>query len=95
MKKLFAIIALISFTTSTFALTDLKWWTEEYGPYNYRDASTKKIEGIAIELLEAAHKQLGINKNRKNYKLAPWARCYKAAQKKGKNECYFFYNKIK
>ncbi|MDC0255549.1 ABC transporter substrate-binding protein [Bacteriovoracales bacterium] len=89
MKKLFAIIALISFSTSTFALTDLKWWTEEYGPYNYRDASTKKIEGISIELLEATHKELGVNKNRKNYKLAPWARGYKAAQKSGKMNVIF------
>jgi polar amino acid transport system substrate-binding protein len=89
MKKIFVLLSLLSFSASTFALTDLKWWTEEYGPYNYRDKSTKKIEGISIELLEATHKELGINKSRKDYKLAPWARGYKAAQKSGKKNVIF------
>jgi len=89
MKKLFVLLSLLSFSASTFALTDLKWWTEEYGPYNYRDKATKKIEGISIELLEATHKELGVNKSRKDYKLAPWARGYKAAQKSGKKNVIF------
>lgn len=89
MKKILVLFSLLAFVSNTYALTELKWWTEEYGPYNYRDKSTKKIEGISIELLEATHKELGVNMTRKNYKLAPWARGYKAAQKSGKMNVIF------
>ena len=89
MKKIMILFSLLAFVSNTYALTDLKWWTEEYGPYNYRDKSTKKIEGISIELLEATHKELGVSLTRKNYKLAPWARGYKAAQKAGKMNVIF------
>ncbi|MEC7181230.1 MAG: transporter substrate-binding domain-containing protein [Bdellovibrionota bacterium] len=89
MKKFLILFSLLAFVSNTYALTDLKWWTEEYGPYNYRDKSTKKIEGISIELLEATHKELGVSLTRKNYKLAPWARGYKAAQKSGKMNVIF------
>lgn len=51
--------------------------TEEYPPYNYQDSQTKKISGMATEVVEEVLKRTRIS-----YKLGiyPWARAYQMAQ---------------
>ncbi len=51
--------------------------TEEYPPYNYQDSHTKKISGMATEVVEEVLKRAKIT-----YKLGiyPWARAYQMAQ---------------
>lgn len=50
--------------------------TEEYPPYNFRDAD-KKITGMATEVVEAVLKRAKLD-----YKvdIYPWARAYQMAQ---------------
>ncbi|QTN26657.1 transporter substrate-binding domain-containing protein [Rhodoferax sp. AJA081-3] len=51
--------------------------TEEYPPYNFQDSQTKKISGMATEVVEEVLKRTKIA-----YKLGiyPWARAYQMAQ---------------
>lgn len=51
--------------------------TEEYPPYNFQDINTKKISGMATEVVEEILKRTQIS-----YKLGiyPWARAYQMAQ---------------
>jgi polar amino acid transport system substrate-binding protein len=51
--------------------------TEEYPPYNFQDSQSKKISGMATEVVEEILKRTHIS-----YKLGiyPWARAYQMAQ---------------
>lgn len=51
--------------------------TEEYPPYNFQDAATNKISGMATEVVEEILKRTKLD-----YKLGiyPWARAYQMAQ---------------
>lgn len=51
--------------------------TEEYPPYNFQDGQTKKISGMATEVVEEV-----LKRTKTNYKLGiyPWARAYQMAQ---------------
>ncbi|MEC8624129.1 MAG: transporter substrate-binding domain-containing protein [Bdellovibrionota bacterium] len=79
----------------SYSIESLKWYTEDYPPFNYRSADGKMNSGIAIELLEATHRNLykkgKINKSvsRKHYRLVPWQRAYNKALKKGRKNVVF------
>ena len=51
--------------------------TEEYPPYNFQDATSKKISGMATEVVQEVLKRANLP-----YKLGiyPWARAYQIAQ---------------
>lgn len=50
--------------------------TEELGPFNYTDPQTKKVIGIAIEIVEELMKKAQVNYQ---VQMMPWARAYKQA----------------
>ena len=93
-KTLFSLL-LILLSLDSFSIDTLKWYTEDYPPFNFKVGKSSKVEGIAVELLEATHKRLyknrRINKKvlRKDYRLIPWARAYrKALKKRAKNAVF-------
>ena len=63
--------------------------------FNFKKGKGSAPEGIAIELLEAAHNELytqGKIKRRvlrKDYKLIPWVRAYRKGLKKGGKTAFF------
>jgi polar amino acid transport system substrate-binding protein len=66
----------LSFAASAWGQT-LTVVTEEYPPYNFQDNNSKKISGMATEVVEEILKRTSIS-----YKLGiyPWARAYQMAQ---------------
>ena len=60
----------------------MQWITEQYPPFNYRDAKNKQVKGIAVDVLMAMFDRLGVNLTQKDLKLQPWARGYQTALKK-------------
>jgi hypothetical protein len=42
---------LLFVSLEAFSLENLKWYTEDYPPFNYRNKKSKKLSGISIELL--------------------------------------------
>jgi polar amino acid transport system substrate-binding protein len=58
------------------AIEDLNWITEEYPPFNYRDPGTGQITGASVEVLMQIFSRLGVNGDKINLKLYPWARGY-------------------
>ena len=82
-------------TLESYSIESLKWYTEDYPPFNYRSVDGNKNSGIAIELLEATHNNLykkgKINKalSRKTYRLVPWQRAYNKALKNGRKNVVF------
>ena len=82
MKKfiLFASIVLFSSVSTAQTLEDIKWFTEEYPPYNFVENGTPK--GIAVDLLLAVWKKVGLNKTAKDIKVVPWARGVKMIKTK-------------
>ncbi len=68
--------AALLLATSVWAQT-LTVVTEEYPPYNFQDPNTKKITGMATEVVQEVLKRTKLD-----YKLDiyPWARAYQMAQ---------------
>jgi polar amino acid transport system substrate-binding protein len=58
------------------ALENLNWITEEYPPFNYRDADTGEISGAAVEILLRIFIKLGVSSDKVDLKIYPWARGY-------------------
>jgi polar amino acid transport system substrate-binding protein len=82
MKKLILLVSIILFSSVSIAQTleDIKWYTEEYPPYNYvKDGNT---QGIAVDLILEIWKKLGLNKTVKDIKVVPWARGVKMIKTK-------------
>ena len=57
-KTLIGFLCLTVSIFECYSVESLKWYTEDYPPFNYRSEGGKKTAGIAIELLEATHKNL-------------------------------------
>ena len=64
---------------SVAQLEALNWYTEEYPPYNY-EGEDGKPTGMAIEILMAAFKKLGVKIKPEDIKIVPWNRSYKYIQ---------------
>ena len=77
--KIIVSILFAMWSTSVFAgkLTELKFITESYPPYNYQENG--KLMGMSVDILEAATKAAGDPVMRKDVKVQPWARGYAAA----------------
>jgi len=82
MKKLILLVSIVLFSSASIAQTleDLKWYTEEYPPYNY--VENGNLKGVSVELLLAVWKKLGLNKTTKDIKVVPWARGVKMIKSK-------------
>lgn len=59
------------------ALERLTYYTEDYPPFNYGLGG--KLEGYSVELLEAIFSEAGVELDRNDVRLVPWARGYYAA----------------
>jgi len=84
MKKIVLLVSLVLFSLSSvctaLTLEDIKWYTEEYPPYNY--VENGNLKGISVDLLLAAWKKMGLNKTAKDIKVVPWARGVKMVKTK-------------
>jgi len=82
MKKLILLVSIILFSSVSVAQTleDIKWYTEEYPPYNFVEDGN--LKGIAVDLLLAVWKKIGLNKTKKDIKVVPWARGVKMIKTK-------------
>ena len=76
MKKTIVITIFFLFiflsTSVAQTLEDVKWYTEEYPPYNYVENGVTK--GISVDLLLAVWKKAGLNKTLMDIQVVPWAR---------------------
>jgi len=77
---LFLTIFLFSSVGIAQTLEDITWLTEEYPPYNYEIDGN--VKGIAVDLLLAVWKKVGLNKTAKDIKVVPWARGVKMIKTK-------------
>ncbi|SDM26990.1 polar amino acid transport system substrate-binding protein [Franzmannia pantelleriensis] len=75
--RLILALCLILPLTSALALERLTFITEEYPPYNYRHDG--RLEGIAIEVLEALFEATDTPLDRDAVRYFPWARGYDIA----------------
>lgn len=78
-KSVFFILGLFIFTAPLHAMdfNDLKYYTEEYPPYNYKEDG--KLTGLGVETLKLVWEEMGVKQ--KDISLVPWARGYKNLQK--------------
>ena len=94
-KILFALFLSTFCIFECYSIEPLKWYTEDYPPFNFRAKGNAVSSGIAIELLEATHQNLykkgKLNKafSRKDYRLVPWQRAYSKVLRKGKKNVVF------
>lgn len=92
MKKILTLIgsSVLFFMTFSSAqassVNDLVLMTEQYPPFNFE--KDKKLMGISVDLMEEILKRSKSSLTRKDFKLLPWSRAYKTAQKK-KNHVVF------
>ena len=69
MKPLILIMALMFSTVvsgqtpdeARAVIENMKWMTEQYPPYNYRDAQDGKLKGITVDILMVMFKKVGVN----------------------------------
>lgn len=59
-------------------LAQLQYLTEELAPYNFEENGT--ASGIAVEILEAVFKDIGVNASREDIRIVPFAEGLQAAQ---------------
>ena len=75
LRKLILLTLLIGYSTASFALDSLQYFTEEYPPYNF--TKNGEVTGIAVDLLRKASKEVDAEVSMKAIKLYPWARDYR------------------
>ena len=76
--KLLLLILLVSQGTNASVLNKLKYYTEDYPPYNYLDDQI--IKGVAVDLLVESSRLLGSSIEPNDIKLIPWPRAYHIAR---------------
>lgn len=59
----------------------MDWYTEEYPPYNFASQDGPPT-GMAVDILMAAFKKVGVHVAPADIKIVPWNRSYKYIQKK-------------
>ncbi len=62
-------------------LEAMNWYTEEYPPYNF-EGEDGLPTGMAVEILMAAFREIGVGVAEADIRIAPWNRSYKFIQKK-------------
>jgi ABC-type amino acid transport substrate-binding protein len=65
---------------------NLKWYTEDYPPFNYQKAN--ELNGIALNILKKAYAELEWQLNTQDISIMPWARAYYTL-KNEPNACLF------
>jgi len=76
---LWALIGLLSVSNShAEQLNQLRYVTETYPPYNFKEGGT--LKGIAIDLLLSATEVAGSPVKQNGIQLLPWARAFKMAE---------------
>lgn len=68
-------------------LEAMTWYTEEYPPYNYKGDDGLPT-GIAVDILMAAFKKIGVGLTLEDIKIVPWNRSYKFIQTKPKTALF-------
>ena len=68
-------------------LEAMTWYTEEYPPYNYKGDDGLPT-GIAVDILMAAFKKIGVGLTPEDIKIVPWNRSYKFIQTKPKTALF-------
>ncbi len=68
---------LLFFVPSLWAqsVTDLRWISEQYAPYNYLDDDGQP-QGMSVDVLKAIWERLGIAEEQRKIEFLPWARGY-------------------
>lgn len=59
-------------------LAQLQYLTEEWAPFNYQENGT--ANGIAVEILEAAFRDMGVNRSRADVRIVPLADGFREAR---------------
>lgn len=62
-------------------LEAIKWYSEEYPPYNFKN-SDGTTAGMAVDILMTAFRKIGVGLKPADIKIVPWNRSYKFIQKK-------------
>lgn len=75
MRTIVLFIVLMFCSAASYALSDLRYYTEEYPPYNF--TSNGKINGIAVDMLLQASQLVESEVDLKSIKLYPWPRDYR------------------
>lgn len=65
---------------------NIKWYTEDYPPFNYQQ--TGEIKGIAVDILKKAYSELNWPLNTDDISIMPWTRAYYTL-KSDANACLF------
>ncbi len=82
MKLFVALILSLSICGTTLAqdvhilnkLEQINWLTESYPPFSYIDTKDNKLKGVMIDILIEMWKEVGLNKDREDIEVYPWAR---------------------
>ncbi len=78
MRKIFySLLGVICLSQASLAQTidDLKFYTEEYPPYNFR-APNGQLAGMSIEMLAEVLQTMGSKRNAQETQLLPWTDVY-------------------
>ena len=57
---------------------DIRYWTEQYPPYNYEEGG--ELQGLMIDVWEELWTRMEVDLDRDDITLAPWARAYHELQ---------------
>ena len=68
-------------------LESIKWYSEEYPPYNFKKADGTNT-GMAVDILMAAFRKIGVGLTPKDINIMPWNRSYKFIQRKPKTALF-------
>ncbi|MDE3271867.1 substrate-binding periplasmic protein [Pseudoalteromonas sp. G4] len=68
------------------SIPNIKWYTEDYPPFNYQQ--TGEIKGIAVDILKKAYSELNWSLNTDDISIMPWTRAYYTL-KSDANACLF------
>jgi polar amino acid transport system substrate-binding protein len=61
----------------SIGLAHLQYLTEEWAPYNYLEG--ENVTGIAVDILEAVFRDMGVNRTRKDVRIVPLADGFRTA----------------
>lgn len=94
MKKIILLLGFIFITVYILAIqvTEIKYMTEEYPPFNFSEKG--KVAGFAVDILIEMVKEAGSKITEKDIKILPWARGYSIVKIKP-NTCLFAMSRSK
>ncbi len=79
---LLSLLLVVSFCSAALAtpVDEMTLMTEEYPPFNFENRG--KLEGVAVDLLEAMLAKVGSARSRGDFQLLPWSKGYDAVLNK-------------